>query len=270
MEIQLSKLLQRSAITILDAIESKEALLQVLSKGIAQQEQTGDETAETILRKLVEREKLCSTGFGKGIAIPHCKSDVVSQFALSVVVVKSGVDFNALDKKPVQVAIAIAGPEKERNGHLHLLSKLSRILNDESAVSEILSADSPEAIEEALIRRSPEDLARNSEESVLCHVFVQKEELFESIIEVFTAMDSCSLSIINSDESAGYLGSVPLFKGFFADDKSFSKVIVATLPKKFANETVRQVELITGNLSKQTGILITMQDLVYINGSLNY
>lgn len=270
MEIQLSKLLQRSAITILDSIESKEALLTILAEGIAQQEQTGSETTATILDKLKEREAICSTGFGKGIAIPHCKSDAVSQFALSVAVVKNGVDFNSMDKKPVTVAIAIAGPEKERNGHLHLLSKLSRILNDESAVTEILQAESPEAIEEALIRRSPEDLAKVSEESVLCHVVVQKEELFEAIIEVFTAMDSCSLSIINSDESAAYLGSVPLFKGFFADDKSFSKMVIATLPKKFANETVRQIELITGNLKKQTGILITMQDLVYINGSLNY
>lgn len=270
MEIQLSKLLQDSAISILDTVESKEALLTILAKGIAQQEQSGDETSETILSKLLEREKLCSTGFGKGIAIPHCKSDTFSQFALSVVVVKEGVEYEAIDKKPVKVAIAIAGPEKERNGHLHLLSKLSRILNDESAITEILNADSPEGIEEAIIRRSPEDLAKNSEESVLCHVFVQKEDLFEPIIEVFTAMENCSLSIINSDESAGYLGSVPLFKGFFAEDKSFSKVLVATLPKKFANETIRQVELITGNLKKQTGILITMQDLVYINGSLNY
>lgn len=270
MEIQLSKLLQRSAITILDSVESKDALLKILATGIAQQEQTGNETDETILSKLKEREAMCSTGFGKGIAIPHCKSGELSQFALSVVVVKSGIDFNSIDKKPVKVAIAIAGPEKERNGHLHLLSKLSRILNDESAISEILSASSVEAVEEALIRRSPEDLAQNSEESVMCHVFVQKEDVFESIIEVFTAMDSCSLSLINSDESAGYLGSVPLFKGFFADDSSFSKLIVATLPKKFANETIRQIELITGNLKKQTGILITMQDLVYINGSLNY
>lgn len=270
MEIQLSKLLQKSAVSIVDTVDSKEALLRLLAKGITTSDSIGSETEETILAKLKEREKICSTGFGKGIAIPHCKSNEITQFSLSVIVVKEGVDFDSMDKKPVHVAVAIAGPESERNGHLHLLSKLSRILNDESAITEILSADSAEAIEEAIIKRSPEDLAKNSEESVLFHVFIQKEVYFEKIIEVFTGMEHCSLSIVNTDESAGYLGSVPLFKGFFAEDTSFSKLLIATIPKKIANETVRQVELVTGNLKKQTGILITVQDLVYINGSLNY
>lgn len=68
----------------------------------------------------------------RGIAIPHCKSDAVKAPGLAAMVVKDGVEFDALDGAPVNLLFLIAAPNTEDNVHLEVLSKLSVLLMDEN------------------------------------------------------------------------------------------------------------------------------------------
>lgn len=78
------------------------------------------------------REEEGTTGIGEGIAIPHCKSDAVSKPGLAAMVIKDGVDFDALDGEKVSLIFLIAAPNTEDNVHLDVLSKLSVLLMDEN------------------------------------------------------------------------------------------------------------------------------------------
>lgn len=269
--MNLAELLTSDAITLSTATDST-AVLEELATALSQSLSSDAVSKETILTGLQEREKIGSTGFGNGIAIPHCKLPALSKFAMAVAVVQDGVEFNALDKKPVQIFVAIAGPEEDRNGHLHLLSKLSRILNEKSARDEILSASGAKAVEETILRYSPDSLTEDGDfdEYVQLQVTVQKEKYFEAIVEALAGINGSSVSVINADDSSSYLGTVPLFRGFFAEDDSFAKIVNAVVPKKLSNECVRQIETITGPLKEQTGVLLTIQTLLYCSGSLNY
>ncbi len=83
---------------------------------------------ELLLSSLMQREKLGSTGIGKGIAIPHCRSVVVDNITLIVGVSKEGVDFDALDGKPVHlIFMLVATPMDPSMQYLTALGNIARI-----------------------------------------------------------------------------------------------------------------------------------------------
>lgn len=90
------------------------------------------------------REEEGTTGIGDGIAIPHGKGESVKQAALAAMVIKDGVDFEALDGAPVHLLFLIAAPNTEDNIHLDVLSKLSMLLMDEDFTAALRRAASPE------------------------------------------------------------------------------------------------------------------------------
>lgn len=91
-----------------------------------------DQKSEGILYKtLKRRENLGSTGIGKGIAIPHCRSLVVSRLRLAYGRKKSGLDFNAIDSAPVtNFFLIIAPPLEVSNQYLPVLGKIAQFAKD--------------------------------------------------------------------------------------------------------------------------------------------
>lgn len=99
---------------------------------------------ETYRKGVYAREEEGTTGIGEGIAIPHCKSDAVTKPGLAAMVVKEGVDFDALDGGAVKLIFLIAAPNTEDNVHLDVLSKLSVLLMDEAFTIGLLNAKNVE------------------------------------------------------------------------------------------------------------------------------
>lgn len=95
---------------------------------------------ETYREGVYAREKESTTGIGEGLAIPHCKSDSVTKPGLSAMVLKDGVEFDALDGEKVHLIFLIAAPNTEDNVHLDVLSKLSVLLMDEDFTSGLKNA----------------------------------------------------------------------------------------------------------------------------------
>lgn len=85
-------------------------------------------------KQVYAREEEGTTGIGEGIAIPHGKSDGVQRAGLAAMVIPDGVDFDALDGKPVHLIFLIAAPNTKDNVHLEVLSKLSVLLMDQDFV----------------------------------------------------------------------------------------------------------------------------------------
>lgn len=112
------------------------------------------------------REEEGTTGIGEGIAIPHCKSDAVSKPGLAAMVIKDGVDFDALDGEKVSLIFLIAAPNTEDNVHLDVLSKLSVLLMDENFTSGLRHAKTVEeflsVIDRAEAEKDAEEEKKNS------------------------------------------------------------------------------------------------------------
>ena len=97
---------------------------------------------EAYRKQVYLREEESTTGIGEGIAIPHGKCDAVKKPGLAAMVIKNGVEFEALDDEPVTLLFLIAAPNAEDNIHLDVLSKLSVMLMDEEFTESLRNASS--------------------------------------------------------------------------------------------------------------------------------
>lgn len=116
-----------------------------------------DEKSEAILFKtLKRRENLGSTGIGKGIAIPHCRSLVVNRLRLAYGRKASGVDFNAIDGEAVHNFFLIVAPPLEvSNQYLPVLGKIAQFAKDPEVPERLLDLDSPDQFLELLDGKAP-------------------------------------------------------------------------------------------------------------------
>jgi PTS system nitrogen regulatory IIA component len=101
---------------------------------------------EQLLEKILEREKLGSTGIGDGIAIPHAKLKAVGNIMVAFGRSGRGVDFNALDGKPVHILFLLVARDENFGAHLKLLARISRILKNPSFRNRLMEAGDSQSI----------------------------------------------------------------------------------------------------------------------------
>jgi PTS system nitrogen regulatory IIA component len=95
---------------------------------------------------LLEREKLGSTGIGDGIAIPHGKLKGLDRLVISFGRSRQGIEFDAIDGKPVHIFFLLMAPESSTGQHLKALAKISRMLKDPDFRNDLMAAKSAEEI----------------------------------------------------------------------------------------------------------------------------
>jgi PTS system fructose-specific IIA component len=107
---------------------------------------------EATLDALLEREGETSTGVGKGIGIPHAKTDGVAEPTVVFSRSSEGIDFDAPDGKPATLLFMILVPASGSDDHLSILSSLSRALMDDDVRDRLHAAESPEAVTDTLLK----------------------------------------------------------------------------------------------------------------------
>lgn len=139
--MKLRELLTADVVNLELKSEAKDDILKELVALLAM-----DEKSEAILFKtLKRRENLGSTGIGKGIAIPHCRSLVVTRLRLAYGRKPLGVDFKAIDNKPVRNFFLIVAPPLEvSNQYLPVLGKIAQFAKDPDVPAQLMEIDTPE------------------------------------------------------------------------------------------------------------------------------
>ncbi|MGF1546564.1 MAG: PTS IIA-like nitrogen regulatory protein PtsN [Thiotrichales bacterium] len=98
--------------------------------------------AESVFDCLLARERLGSTGLGRGVAIPHGRLDGIEAARIAVVKLENGIDFDAVDGRPVDLMFGLLVPAAATEEHLNLLAILAELLSDDRFVAELRRADS--------------------------------------------------------------------------------------------------------------------------------
>ena len=140
--MRITDLLDKRSISLSGAPTSKREALDQMVELMAKSGKIDD--TEAYRKAVYAREEESTTGIGEGLAIPHGKCDAVNAPGLAAMVIKDGVDFDALDGAPVSLIFLIAAPNTEDNVHLDVLSKLSVLMMDEDFANSLRNATSPE------------------------------------------------------------------------------------------------------------------------------
>ena len=132
-----------------DAIRShvdagtKEGVIREMSQSLVDAGSIAAADYESIVKAIMKREDLGSTGIGRGVAVPHTKHPSVSRLVGTVAVSHSGVDFESLDGEPVQLFFLLVSPPDRPGDHLRALENISRQLRDETFCRQLKSAKGP-------------------------------------------------------------------------------------------------------------------------------
>ena len=129
--------------------KSKKQVLEELAKHLALNKKNID--PDELLRVLVEREKLGSTGIGDGVAIPHGKLNGLENIILVFGKSSEGIDFDSIDNKSVNLIFLLVAPANSAGVHLKALARLSRLLKDKKFRQELLDASDEKSLYKIIV-----------------------------------------------------------------------------------------------------------------------
>jgi PTS system nitrogen regulatory IIA component len=141
--MNISDLLAPEAVISSLKVQNKKQLLQELAARAALQTRLPE---KRIFETLIERERLGTTGVGAGIAIPHGRMAGVSHITGVFARLESGLDYDAVDRQPVDLVFMLLAPENAGADHLKALARVTRLLRSQAACEKLRAARTPEAI----------------------------------------------------------------------------------------------------------------------------
>ena len=134
--MEFSNLLKPEAIRIFSSVSSKKRLLHDLA-GIAEMCYHTDYSST--VEALIEREALGPTGVGGGVALPHARLENLNHVVGALILLESPVEFEAIDKQPVDVIFSLFAPKTAGVEHLKALALVSRTLREQSVIAKLRS-----------------------------------------------------------------------------------------------------------------------------------
>lgn len=123
---------------------TKEEIINAMIDLVATQPKVLDR--EKVRRAIFEREKIMSTGVGSGFAIPHGKTDAVSDIVAAFAITAQPIDYQSLDDQPVRLVFLLVGRDNMVGPHIKLLSRISRLMNNEDFRKQLLEAKTPKEV----------------------------------------------------------------------------------------------------------------------------
>lgn len=142
--MKISEIVANDAIEVGIKLENKEDLIQKLLELAYISGNILD--FETVKSEVFKREEILSTGIGNGIALPHAKTKYVKQMTGAIIVLGAPLDYESLDNEPVEIAVLILGSENHIGQHIRILSKISRLLSNDSFRNQLVEAENKESV----------------------------------------------------------------------------------------------------------------------------
>src|SRR5438552_6373006 len=150
--MRMSDFVVRDSIVVRLAASNKEGVIREMVEGLRAAGQFKGADVEDIIRAILKRELLGSTGIGRGVAIPHTKHASVEKLVGTIAVSTGGVPFESLDGEPVFVFVLLISPQDRPGDHLRALENVSRSLRDDGFVRSLRQATTRDAVSELLGR----------------------------------------------------------------------------------------------------------------------
>lgn len=144
--MRMSDFVVRDSISAGLANASKEGVIREMVENLRAAGYFKGSEPEDIVKQIMKRELLGSTGIGRGVAIPHTKHTSVDRLVGTIAVSRNGVAFESLDGEPVHVLVMLISPQDRPGDHLRALENVSRTLKDDAFVKALRDAPNRDAI----------------------------------------------------------------------------------------------------------------------------
>jgi nitrogen PTS system EIIA component len=144
--MRMSEFIIREAISANLSANQKEAAIREMVENLRLAGYFKGNESDDVVKAILKREQLSSTGIGDGVAIPHAKHASVERLVGAVALAPNGVPFDSVDNDPVFVIVMLISPQERPSEHLRALEGVSRCLKDKEFVRSLRQATTPQQI----------------------------------------------------------------------------------------------------------------------------
>jgi mannitol/fructose-specific phosphotransferase system IIA component (Ntr-type) len=144
--VKLTQIVRRPAIVVPLAGSDRDAAVAELVASLAGAGAFDPSSREVLVSRILERERKGSTGFGKGVAVPHVKHEGVTGVAAAVGLSPRGIEFQAIDHRPVHHVFLLVSPDDQPEEHLQAMEVIFKNLSKESFRRGLVQARTPDEV----------------------------------------------------------------------------------------------------------------------------
>jgi mannitol/fructose-specific phosphotransferase system IIA component (Ntr-type) len=144
--MRMSEFVIREAISAGLTATRKEDVIREMVENLRRAGYFKNSEADDVVKAILKRELLSSTGIGDGVAIPHAKHTSVDRLVGTVALSQNGIPFDSVDNEPVHVLVMLISPQERPSDHLRALEGVSRCLKDKNFVRSLRQATTPQQI----------------------------------------------------------------------------------------------------------------------------
>ncbi len=144
--MKLSEFLVSEAILVDLQATSREEAVREMVQSLHEADQIRQDEVDNVVRAIIRREELGTTGIGNGVAVPHTRHQTVDRLIGTVALSRHGVEFKAQDGEPVDILFLLISPPQLPRDHLRALSRISDLLRDQSFADYLRRAQTREQV----------------------------------------------------------------------------------------------------------------------------
>lgn len=148
--MKLTEIIQPDSIIVPLSGGERDDAIRELIDAITESGAAPSEIRDDLLDKVLERERKHSTGFGRGVAVPHVKHPKIEKMTAAIGVSQTGIDFNSLDKQPVYTIFLLLSPQSRPEEHLQAMEIIFKSLSKDTFRRELRQADDAQRVQTLL------------------------------------------------------------------------------------------------------------------------
>jgi fructose-specific phosphotransferase system IIA component len=272
------QILDRKSVDPSIQAKTKREILEQLADLMARSGKVPDKNA--LVDALLEREELCSTAVGEGVAIPHAKCEGMTEMCVAVAIAKEGVDFDAIDNKPVSIMFGLTGPPGDPEQHIRILSRIARIARNQEFRSALVKAETADEVFKVLVEEETRHAyeEEKAERKVVARekrfliLVLYDEDLLDEILEYLLEV-GMGAGIVTEGTSLvdAVSRKIPLFADFAGmgtRTRGYARAIHGIVRADRLNGIVSGLEEIIGDLDESDKATLFALDVEHIKGSL--
>ena len=212
--------------------KNKKEIISNLLKHAAENNIIQNDKVDEIYSAIMTREQQTSTGIGNGIAIPHCKVNLVSHGIILAATIPTGIKYNSLDNKPVNILFLFIFPGDENKEYLQVLAKAARLFSDETIRNKLILSDTNEEFREVIAKNDIIPIQEGSDGKYLFVLALSDQKKMQTVISNLVEIGAQTSLILDSETLEKKMAyDIPMFAGLthFKGKSPYSKTFMGIM-----------------------------------------
>lgn len=212
--------------------KNKKEIISNLLKQAAKNDIISNDNIDEIYSAVMAREQQSSTGIGNGIAIPHCKINIVSHGIILAATMPTGIKYNSMDNKPVNILFIFLFPGNENKEYLQVLAKAARLFSDEIIRNKLILSNTSEEFREVIAKNDIIPIQKGSNGKYLFVLALSDHKKMQTVISNLIEIGASTSLILDSETLEKKLAyDIPMFAGLshFKGKSPYSKTFIGIM-----------------------------------------